>query len=187
MTTQPETHFLKPNTCAPNNPNLPVLVYRGVLPNPPSEDSTTEHLTRNGWRKDGTWGHISYRHFHPNVHECYGVFSGHSKLLLGRGQGDEDGGIEVDVKTGDVIVLPAGTAHVCLESSEDPAYRYIGVYPAVSPQRDTIAEGGLSTDRTDQSGEARWERNPLTTIGISRKSTAWLRHQRTLSMGMMGR
>jgi len=132
MTTQPETHLLKPTSCSPNNSTLPILIYRGVLPSPPSEDATTAQLTKHKWRKDGTWGHIAYRHFHPNVHECYGVFSGNSTLLLGQGQGDNDGGIEVKVETGDVIVLPAGTAHACLESSADPAYRYIGVYPAVS-------------------------------------------------------
>lgn len=49
-------------------------------------------------------------------------------MLLGKistGQG-----MEVDVKTGDVIILPAGTAHSSLASSSD--YRYIGVYPQVS-------------------------------------------------------
>lgn len=39
-------------------------------------------------------------------------------------------GIQVDVRAGDVIVLPAGTAHSSLESYDD--YRYIGVYPKVS-------------------------------------------------------
>lgn len=34
------------------------------------------------------------------------------------------------MQAGDVIVLPAGTAHSSLESSED--YFYIGIYPEVS-------------------------------------------------------
>lgn len=57
-----------------------------------------------------------------------GIFSGHSTLLIGKI--NEGTGQEISVSTGDVIVLPAGTAHSCLESSED--YRYIGVYPEVS-------------------------------------------------------
>lgn len=66
-------------------------------------------------------------------------------MLLGCGHGDthesgedatESVGMEIDVKTGDVVVLPAGTGHACLESSTsddvDGEYRYIGVYPQVS-------------------------------------------------------
>lgn len=131
MSTPPETYYIKPNTCAPNS-KLPILIYRSVLPSPASEESTTSFLTSHGWRKLGTWGHIPTRHFHPNVHECYGIFQGSSRLFLGCGQGDEEGGIEVAVNEGDVIVLPAGTAHSCLESSQEPKYRYIGVYPEVS-------------------------------------------------------
>lgn len=76
----------------------------------------------------GTWGHIDIRHFHPNSHECYGIFRGTSTLLVG--QIEAGHGAKIDVAAGDVIVLPAGTAHSSLESSSD--YRYIGVYPAVS-------------------------------------------------------
>lgn len=77
----------------------------------------------------GTWGHIDIRHFHPNSHECYGIFRGTSTLLIGQIQAGQ--GARIDVAAGDVIVLPAGTSHSSLESSSD--YRYIGVYPSVSP------------------------------------------------------
>ncbi|KAH8896208.1 hypothetical protein GQ53DRAFT_680844, partial [Thozetella sp. PMI_491] len=120
-----QCYFLRPALDAPNN-RLPILHYRDVLPKPHSEESTTEFLTSNKWEKRGTWGHIGIRHFHPNSHECYGIFRGSSKLLLGQ-ISSGTGGLELDVKAGDVIVLPAGTAHSSLESSED--YRYIGVYP----------------------------------------------------------
>jgi uncharacterized protein YjlB len=54
-------------------------------------------------------------------------------MLLGRIQADESTGLQLSVQTGDVIILPAGTAHSSLESSPD--YRYIGVYPQVSCER----------------------------------------------------
>jgi uncharacterized protein YjlB len=58
-----------------------------------------------------------------------GIFQGSSTLLLGCGSSDATGGLKVDIYAGDVVVLPAGTAHCCLESTTD--YRYIGVYPEV--------------------------------------------------------
>lgn len=40
--------------------------------------------------------------------------------------------MKVDVRAGDVIVLPAGTAHCNFESSKD--FRYVGVYPEEGPK-----------------------------------------------------
>lgn len=60
-----------------------------------------------------------------------GIFHGESTLLLGCGHDDqEEDGQKVEVRAGDVIVLPAGTGHCNLESSS--GFRYIGVYPEVS-------------------------------------------------------
>lgn len=59
-----------------------------------------------------------------------GIFRGNSSFVLGRGKEDKSGGTIISVSSGDVLVLPAGTAHASVESSED--YKYIGVYPVVS-------------------------------------------------------
>ena len=71
MVYEPETYYLKGNQHCPNN-EWPVLIYRDCLPLPLSEAKTTEFLESHAWEKEGTWGHIAYRHFHPNTHECYG-------------------------------------------------------------------------------------------------------------------
>ncbi|KAF5121862.1 putative protein YjlB [Metarhizium anisopliae] len=142
-----QCYYLSPNSDAPNNP-LPVLHYRGVLPLEATEDMATKFLTANTWEKRGAWGHIGIRHFHPNTHECYGttvstleaedvgrlilagIVSGRSTMLLGK---INDGtGVHVQVQRGDVIVLPAGTAHSSIESTPD--YFYIGVYPRRHPR-----------------------------------------------------
>lgn len=40
----------------------------------------------------------------------------------------------MSLSVGDVIVLPAGVAHCCLESEE--GYEYVGLYPKGSPHWD---------------------------------------------------
>ena len=129
MAWEPETYYLKRNQHAPNNAH-PVLVYRQCLPLPVSEENTTAFLEAHAWERKGTWGHISVRHFHPNVHECYGVIAGESTMLVGCGIDDAEGtGQEIELMVGDVIVLPAGTGHCNLQSTKN--YLYVGVYPAV--------------------------------------------------------
>ncbi|KAF4432580.1 cupin domain [Fusarium acutatum] len=129
MNSSVECYLVSRTEDAPNS-RLPIVVYRDVLPQPRTEETATTSLTTHRWEKRGTWGHIAIRHFHPNSHECYGIFQGSSTLLLGKIQKGE--GVEVAVKAGDVVVLPAGTAHSSLESSSD--YRYIGVYPKGCPK-----------------------------------------------------
>ncbi|KAL4946395.1 hypothetical protein BDV06DRAFT_208694 [Aspergillus oleicola] len=133
MVAMPNTYYLPRTEHTPNNP-LPVLHYKNVLPYPRTEEEVTKFLTANKWTKRGTWGAIWVSHFHPNSHECYGIFQGSSTLLLGAAgeDGTENVGLRVTVHTGDVIVLPAGTGHSSVESTDD--YRYIGVYPEGCPQ-----------------------------------------------------
>ncbi|OCT49062.1 cupin domain protein [Cladophialophora carrionii] len=133
MALDPEIHHLQPNAYAPNS-DLPVLIYRDVLPLPVNESTATTFLEGHGWERRGVWGHIAVRHFHPNSHECYGIFQGQSTLLLGCGSSDPStaSGLHVDVHVGDVVILPAGTAHCSVESTPD--YRYVGVYPKGCPR-----------------------------------------------------
>jgi uncharacterized protein YjlB len=112
VTSVPETYFLTKPTAQVPNSRLPVLVYRDVLPSPTPE-SICAAIEPNHWIKGGVFKHYPAHHFHSVTHELYAVFKGHSRLLLGRGPLDQDSGIEVELKTGDCIVLPAGVAHCC--------------------------------------------------------------------------
>ena len=51
------------------------------------------------------------------THECYAVFKGHSRLLLGRGPLDPESedDLLIDLKEGDAIILPAGVAHCSMQ------------------------------------------------------------------------
>lgn len=58
------------------------------------------------------------------------VFRGSSTLLLGVGTlEDAANGIEVVVRAGDAIIMPAGVSHCSRDFQGD--YRYIGAYPKV--------------------------------------------------------
>ena len=102
----PEIYHFSPTSHVPNS-RLPVLVYRGVLPDDPTAASTRDALEKNLWLQGGVFKTYRAHHFHSVTHECYAVFKGKSRLLLGRGPLDEEeGGVEVELSRGDIIVLP---------------------------------------------------------------------------------
>lgn len=109
MSPHPEAYYFKPTQHVPNSP-LPVLVYRAVLPEKPTADSTRDTIEPNRWLQGGVFKTYKTHHFHSVTHECYAVFRGRSRLLLGRGplDGDEEGngGQIVELGAGDAIVLP---------------------------------------------------------------------------------
>jgi uncharacterized protein YjlB len=109
----------------PNNPNWPVLHYRGVLAleNAPDPAAVFEVLfAAHGW-KDG-WRDVvyDYLHYHSGQHEVLGFARGQAALRLGGARGRT-----LKVKAGDVLVLPAGTGHQCLSRSKD--LLAVGAYP----------------------------------------------------------
>lgn len=129
----PETHYIKHSTPhVPNSPfDLPVLIYRFCLPQHPTPNLICSTIDPNNWLKGGVFKHYPAHHFHSVIHECYAVFKGRSRLLLGRGPLDPEteDDLTVEIGAGDAIVLPAGVAHCSVESSED--YEYVGLYPKV--------------------------------------------------------
>ena len=116
---KPEVYVFEGDGSFPNSP-LPVVVYRGVV------DADTEAVTKtfaaNGWSNSWVNGIYSYHHFHSIVHEVLGVASGDVDVLLGGPKGRA-----VTLGTGDVIVIPAGVAHLNLRQSAD--LLIVGAYP----------------------------------------------------------
>jgi uncharacterized protein YjlB len=110
----------------PNNPTLPALVYKGALDLSGSADPAAEierRFAANGWGH-GQWrdGIYPFVHYHSMIHEALGIARGHATVRLGGDKGET-----LELKAGDVAVLPAGTGHQRLSGSAD--FLVIGAYP----------------------------------------------------------
>jgi uncharacterized protein YjlB len=122
----PLTFRFKDDGSVPNNPALPVLVYRAGIDLSGSIDpeSVIERaLAANGWGRD-MWrnGIYPYVHYHAMIHETLVIARGRVKVRLGGNQGEE-----LDLGPGDVAVLPAGTGHQLLWGGPDLSV--VGAYP----------------------------------------------------------
>ncbi|MBX6744670.1 MAG: cupin domain-containing protein [Acetobacteraceae bacterium] len=121
MTMEPETLRLADDGEIPNNPRLPVLLFRGVLP--AGDPAAAEALfARNGWPPAWRNGIYPYHHYHPNAHEALAIARGTVRVQLGGERGQV-----IDLVAGDVVVLPAGVGHRNLGGSSD--LLVVGAYP----------------------------------------------------------
>jgi uncharacterized protein YjlB len=88
----------------PNNPELPLLLYQGVLPRSAALLSECEALFReNGW--GGSWrdGVFSYHHYHSTAHEVLGVVRGSARIAFGG-----EAGVTMEVGAGTWWGSPLG-------------------------------------------------------------------------------
>lgn len=132
------------------NSRLPVIIYRQAIAGAAATPETFEALfDGNGWTSQWRSGVYDYHHYHSTAHECLGIAGGKATLRLGG-----PGGRSFDVKAGDVIVLPAGTAH-CREAA-DTDFLVVGAYPP--GQKWDLLRGEIG-DRPDV--ESRISRVPL--------------------------
>ena len=111
----PQLYRFEDDGKTPNNPRLPLILYRNVLRVPAGrdpaavcEDMFAGHGWANGWRN----GIHPFLHFHTRTHEVLGIARGTARVEFG---GDK--GRTLDVQAGDVVVLPAGTGHRRVSSS----------------------------------------------------------------------
>lgn len=79
-------------------------------------------FAENNWTNPFRWRVYDYHHYHTNTHEVLGVYAGDALLQLGGPHGER-----IEVKPGNVIILPAGTGHISLRHSDD--FAVVGAYP----------------------------------------------------------
>ena len=133
MTTETQIIRFGESRNVPNHPELPVLVYRQAIR--ADEGSLAEALESryrdNGWGGIWRWGVYDFHHYHSNAHEVLGVASGEADLTLGGPDGKT-----LNVRAGDVVILPAGTGHKNKRSSDD--FLVVGAYPEGQVNQDLI-------------------------------------------------
>lgn len=109
----------------PNNPRLPLIVYRGPLTLDPAFDAAAifeQAFAANGWGSSWRNGIYPFRHFHTRAHEVLGVARGSARVEFGGAAG-----AILELQAGDVAILPAGTGHKRLAQSDD--LLVVGAYP----------------------------------------------------------
>ena len=104
---QPEQFRFEDDGVFPNSV-LPLLVYRQALTADGHDPASLleERFADNDWCNSWRNGVYSFAHYHSTTHELLGVFSGAATLRLGGEHGKN-----LEVRAGDVIVIPAGVAH----------------------------------------------------------------------------
>jgi uncharacterized protein YjlB len=120
---QTERHLFTDDGSVPNNSGLALVVYRGVLDIGRDAAALCEALfARNGWSGGWRGGVYPYHHYHSTAHEALGIVAGRAQVRFG----GDDGAI-VEVRAGDVVVIPAGVAHKGEAASAD--LLIVGAYP----------------------------------------------------------
>lgn len=140
-----EALHLKSDGPFPNNPKLPLLVYRQAVSLDPVDPASTFEgfFSRNAW--SGTWrdGVYAFHHFHSNAHEALGVASGTAEIQFGGPNGPI-----VEVRAGDLVVLPAGTTHRRVKASAD--LLVVGAYPDGQGDYDLLRGDAAKSEKARQ-------------------------------------
>jgi len=118
-----EEYLFSDDGRVPNNSSLPLILYRGVLEVGPRAPTVCEALfAKHGW--GGAWrnGIYAHHHYHSTAHEVLGITAGSVRVRLGG-----ESGRTVEVRAGDVVIIPAGVAHK--NEGASPDLIVVGAYP----------------------------------------------------------
>jgi uncharacterized protein YjlB len=120
------TALFRDDGAVPNNPKLPLVYYRSPVRLSDAADPAAvfeDLFESNGWRDSWRDSIYDYTHYHSATHEVLGVARGHARVRFGGRIGKV-----IELRAGDVAILPAGTGHQRLSASGD--LLVVGAYPA---------------------------------------------------------
>lgn len=123
---KPNLYRFKDDGETPNNPRLPLIVYRTPVRRLPHCDAAAifeDLFACNGWGESWRDGVYPFNHFHTKTHECLGIARGTVTVQFGGSRGRK-----IALRAGDVVVTPAGTGHRRLQATDN--LLVVGAYPA---------------------------------------------------------
>ncbi|KAL9106674.1 MAG: hypothetical protein Q9227_008326 [Pyrenula ochraceoflavens] len=129
---QVDKYFLAPTRLIPNSPQ-PLLHYKALLSESDRAPAALhELLDKNDWITQWIfrYGPTQLSHYHSQTHECMTVLSGTATIRFGVadtdaddldastwGDAQEEGGLELRARPGDLFIIPAGVAHKTYNTS----------------------------------------------------------------------
>ncbi len=116
-----ELFFCPENEPFPNNPRLPLILYRG-LDSPREAQGIEKLFSGNRWKPAWRYGLFPYHHYHSTAHQALGCYSGEGRIQFG-GPGRRI----IDIVPGIVALIPAGVAHCNVKSTR--SFSCVGAYP----------------------------------------------------------
>lgn len=121
---QIEHHLLQDDGTIPNNPRLPLILYRAAFA--PGDTERIENLfAANGWSNAWVNGIYPFHHYHATTHEVLGIAAGSARVQFGGPSGPI-----VEVAAGDAVMIPAGVGHCRLSNATGLVV--VGAYPGGS-------------------------------------------------------
>lgn len=123
MTSHPTLFYCGDDAEFPGN-SLPVILYRNALHLPPIFKALyiRRLFASHDWSNSWNSGVFTYSHYHSITHEVLGFFRGSTTIHLGGPYGHN-----INVRKGDVLIIPAGVAHKNL--GKEYQVKCIGAYP----------------------------------------------------------
>jgi len=128
-----QTFYFTTSENIPNNPDLPVVIDRQAIKavRGSMADAFAERFQKHNWRGIWRWSIYDFHHYHSNAHEILGVAAGEAKVVVGGPDGKT-----LSIRSGDTILLPAGTGHKNLRCSPD--FQVVGAYPPGQEEKDLM-------------------------------------------------
>ena len=122
---KPHAIMFRDDGSIPNNARLPFLLYRGAVGLTGAADPAAileELFNANDWGDSWRNGIYDYVHYHSRTHEVLGIARGHARVRFGGNEGKI-----IALRSGDVVILPAGTGHQRISASKQ--LLVVGAYP----------------------------------------------------------
>lgn len=119
----PQEFYFEDDGKIPNS-KYPLLVYQSAfsLKGNAGANWLEERFKANNWFNSWRWGVYPFHHYHSTTHEVLGCFQGSALLHMGGEKGEK-----IQVKAGDILIIPAGVGHKCISHSND--FTVVGAYP----------------------------------------------------------